>query len=503
MSDNLDSGKQVSGSTSDVHATYACNKETNQGRGIQVGNNLANKFTSSFASKLSPTSLVKDNLWKLVANVPNNVDYDIWIPLASLHEVNDRMKNSLYGYIIGERLAFPVVEWFMRNNWKKYALEKVTLVKVSLLKDELLNVPVWVKFHDVPMVAYIPDGLSLMATKTSTLMMLHFDQLVMAVPNMEENGYTKETIRIEYEWEPLCCSTCLIFGHSIDDCLKATKRVVNRVDKDKGRSSGADDEGFIEVKKKKLGGNNGGNSSKRASTTSTLPSGNGTFSLSNSFKVLKVDDPANMEVESCNKASMSSVQEEGQSATPLVEKINMFEKHILEGTCLLVDDDGKPLKKSRVGYGTKSLLEQYRETYGNVEYDYDPYDDDLYEDHEVLVAETFHEQTDDELTKKEVKQMEADDQAIQTILIGFPEDIYAAVDSCETGQEIWLRVQQMMKGSVIGVQEKKAKLFNEWERFTSTDRESINSYYHRFLKLRMTSKETNIFHKRLPTTLSF
>ncbi|GKE22679.1 hypothetical protein Tco_1434191, partial [Tanacetum coccineum] len=33
---------------------------------------------------------------------------------------------------------------------------------------------------------------------------------------------------------------------------------------------------------------------------------------------------------------------------------------------------------------------------------------------------------------KEVKQMEVDDQAIQIILIGLPEDIYATVDSCET-----------------------------------------------------------------------
>ncbi|GJU72421.1 hypothetical protein Tco_1263826 [Tanacetum coccineum] len=47
-----------------------------------------------------------------------------------------------------------------------------------------------------------------------------------------------------------------------------------------------------------------------------------------------------------------------------------------------------------------------------------------YPDREVLVAETFHEQTDDELTEKEVKQMEADDQAIQIILVGLPEDIY-------------------------------------------------------------------------------
>ncbi|GJT44179.1 hypothetical protein Tco_0952894 [Tanacetum coccineum] len=76
-------------------------------------------------------------------------------------------------------------------------------------------------------------------------------------------------------------------------------------------------------------------------------------------------------------------------------------------------------------------------------------------DREVPVAETFHEQTDDELTKKEVKKMEADDQAIQTILMGLPEDIYTAVDSYETAKEIWLHVQQMIKGSDIGIQEKK------------------------------------------------
>nr|GEY61972.1 reverse transcriptase domain-containing protein [Tanacetum cinerariifolium] len=46
----------------------------------------------------------------------------------------------------------------------------------------------------------------------------------------------------------------------------------------------------------------------------------------------------------------------------------------------------------------------------------------------VPVNETFHVQTDDELTEKELKQIEADDQAIQTILPGLLEDIYPAVD---------------------------------------------------------------------------
>nr|GEY51146.1 hypothetical protein [Tanacetum cinerariifolium] len=79
---------------------------------------------------------------------------------------------------------------------------------------------------------------------------------------------------------------------------------------------------------------------------------------------------------------------------------------------------------------------------------------------EVPVKETFHVQTDDELTEKELKQIETDDQAIQTILLGLPEDIYA--------------------------DEKKAKLLNEWERFTSNEGESIESYYHRFLNRHVT-----------------
>nr|GFA48134.1 hypothetical protein [Tanacetum cinerariifolium] len=49
----------------------------------------------------------------------------------------------------------------------------------------------------------------------------------------------------------------------------------------------------------------------------------------------------------------------------------------------------------------------------------------------------------DELSERELKQIEADDQAIQTILLGLPEDIYAAVDSCETAQEIWLRTKDL------------------------------------------------------------
>nr|GEY38563.1 retrovirus-related Pol polyprotein from transposon TNT 1-94 [Tanacetum cinerariifolium] len=96
---------------------------------------------------------------------------------------------------------------------------------------------------------------------------------------------------------------------------------------------------------------------------------------------------------------------------------------------------------------------------------------------EVPMNETFHVQTDDELTEKEPKQIEADDQAIQNILLGLPEDIYAA--------------------------EKKAKLFNEWERFTSNERESIESYYHRFLKFMNDLKRNIHFPEKIAINLKF
>ncbi|GKD95216.1 hypothetical protein Tco_1375053 [Tanacetum coccineum] len=111
--------------------------------------------------------------------------------------------------------------------------------------------------------------------------------------------------------------------------------------------------------------------------------------------------------------------------------------------------------------------------------------------------------TDDELTATEAKQVEADDQSIQTILTGLPEDIYAAVDSCNSAKEIWLRVQQMMKGTDIRVQEKESKLLNELERFTSIEGESIESYYHRFVKLMNDLDINQLTPKKIACNLKF
>ncbi|GJY80374.1 hypothetical protein Tco_0493125 [Tanacetum coccineum] len=333
--------------------------------GSATKNGCEHEIPASYANKLSPTSLTKANLRKLDANVLNDADYDIWLPLASVHEVNNRMKNLLYSYFICKRLAFLIMEWFVRNNWEKCRLKIVTLVKGFLFfkfssiegVDSVLR-DVWVKFNNVALVSYTSDGLSLIAMKIGTLMMIDShtnsmcleswgrssyarimieinacndfsDKMVMIVPDLEGKGYTKETIRVEYD------------------------------------------------EKKKFGGNNG--CSKNFKLVLVKPKTHYRPKAKQS-----TEGASHKTNPSISKKNVSTSEEE-QSSTPLVEKINIFKKQLVEGKCLLVDDDSKPLEKvnysgdqgskdevesvdnemtsylslkpSRVGYGTKSLLE--------------------------------------------------------------------------------------------------------------------------------------------------
>nr|GEU36853.1 reverse transcriptase domain-containing protein [Tanacetum cinerariifolium] len=166
----------------------------------------------------------------------------------------------------------------------------------------------------------------------------------------------------------------------------APKRVVNKVDKGMGGSSRADDEEVSPKTAPSVGKKNvsmARNSLKTTSKTNALTSVSGIFSLSNSFEALSLD---NLGTEEVNKASTFG---------------------LMEGKCVIVNDEGNPLemvdysgehgsenevehvdneiasflasKPSGVGYGTNILLEQWKETHENTDYDHDPYNDDMYE----------------------------------------------------------------------------------------------------------------------------
>ena len=42
----------------------------------------------------------------------------------------------------------------------------------------------------------------------------------MAIPLEDGTGYTREVIKVEYEWKPPHCTNCKIYGHTNDKCSK-------------------------------------------------------------------------------------------------------------------------------------------------------------------------------------------------------------------------------------------------------------------------------------------
>ncbi|GKE83635.1 hypothetical protein Tco_1557377, partial [Tanacetum coccineum] len=108
-------------------------------------------------------------------------------------------------------------------------------------------------------------------------------------------------------------------------------------------------------------------------------------------------------------SSFMNIDNNGEfaSTTPIGEKIDKIEQKICEGKLRLLDNDGNPLVPTGIvesdsevevvfdetanlristsgkdgsdkGYGTNSLLEQWRDSYQDND-DYGPYDDDMYE----------------------------------------------------------------------------------------------------------------------------
>ncbi|GJS06369.1 putative reverse transcriptase domain-containing protein [Tanacetum coccineum] len=268
------------------------------------------------------------------------------------------------------------------RNRSKYGLVKSMLNSSKDGLDAMLENGSW-------FIPFNKDGLSVIATKlgtpltldsyTSNMCMQSWDMssyaramielranvelkdtIIVSMPKLFGEGFYMCTIRVEYELKPPSCSSCNVFGHVLNECLKS---IISDVEKNlkNPRQAARDAIASKEV------------------------------SNSNPFDVL------------------NSVEKDND----LVERIDKIERQIIDGKLTLVDDDENPLPKvvstenadsdSEVedvvddhvvfmesiglkhgadsGYGTNSLLEQGRTTPRDD--DYDPYDDDLYEIHDM------------------------------------------------------------------------------------------------------------------------
>ncbi|GKE11507.1 hypothetical protein Tco_1415058 [Tanacetum coccineum] len=136
---------------------------------------------------------------------------NISIPYKVVGKVSTCFEHTLYGYFIGKSMAFPVVEYYARNNWSKHGLKRLLFFKFDT------HVGLEVKFHDVPIQVFKEDGISLIATFIEADLV---DVVTIGIPSLTREGFTKETIRVEYELRPPRCDRCKRFGHVHKHCPK-------------------------------------------------------------------------------------------------------------------------------------------------------------------------------------------------------------------------------------------------------------------------------------------
>ncbi|GKD12798.1 ARID DNA-binding domain-containing protein [Tanacetum coccineum] len=329
--------------------------------------------------------------------------------------------------IVTQKVAYPVVANYVRNTWGKYGLVRsmfssstglfsfqfssmdgldamlengpwfirnnpLILKKwhpdENLLKEDVSTVPVWVKLHGVPITAFSEDGLSAIATKLGTPLMLDSytsdmcmqswgrssyakvmvelkadvelkDNIVVAMPKITREGHYTCNVRVEYEWKPPRCSSYKVFRHVHEECTKnigaGEKKTVKKPSQTSrgvpvGLKMGFKPQKEYQPVTKNPNASSSGNKKKGVEPTIEV-------SILNPFDVLNsVDNDGefgtnggtnnlvNNEATSSGSSFMN-IDNDGEcvSNTPIGEKIDKIKRQIGEGKLRLLDNDGNPL----------------------------------------------------------------------------------------------------------------------------------------------------------------
>ncbi|GJX69155.1 beta-caryophyllene synthase [Tanacetum coccineum] len=173
---------------------------------ITTGNAPGKSSYANVTGKLSGKKLNISTLFTPGAN-----EIDVVVSVGFIRAISDRFANTAYGFFLGKRVAYPVVANYVRNTWGKYGIARSKfsssiglfsfqfssmdgldvmlengpwfirnnplILKIwhpdeNLLKEDVSTIPVWVKLHGVPVTAFSDNGLSVIATKLGTPLML-------------------------------------------------------------------------------------------------------------------------------------------------------------------------------------------------------------------------------------------------------------------------------------------------------------------------------------------
>ncbi|KAM0043987.1 putative RNA-directed DNA polymerase [Helianthus debilis subsp. tardiflorus] len=236
-------GLDYGGDSSNVfHANHSTTNPSSEGDILNVMDNLGNKeksdvFNTTFAEKLKGGIKPNKVNFRFLKNEVKQGNADVTIPLESVKKVQEKCSNVLYGYFLDKRLAFPVVEYFVKNRWNKYGFQKSMMnakgffffkfdsregmeqvlhdgpwlirnvpiflkpwsSETEIKKEEFKKIPVWVKMHDVPLAAYTEDGLSLIASRIGSPKFLDNETSNMCLESWGRSSYARAVIELDAE----------------------------------------------------------------------------------------------------------------------------------------------------------------------------------------------------------------------------------------------------------------------------------------------------------------
>ncbi|XP_074266808.1 uncharacterized protein LOC141590095 [Silene latifolia] len=208
-------------------------------------------------------------------------------------------KNSVYGFILGANPPVEVVEGFLKRLWSNYPIDKISfcangvfLVRfrtsqarqqilqqgqflfdnkplivrpwdegVALEKEDIKEVPVWVKIFNLPLkfwgkclprIARIMGKFVRCDDATQGKTRLSFARVMIDVPfgqpipesvKFRDVDGSTISLKVEFEWKPLLCTQCQGVGHEAAKCRKGKKdgkkdipqKTVNQVGKKQWR----------------------------------------------------------------------------------------------------------------------------------------------------------------------------------------------------------------------------------------------------------------------------
>ncbi|GKA77384.1 glucomannan 4-beta-mannosyltransferase 9-like protein [Tanacetum coccineum] len=309
---------------------------------------------------------------------PRGNGIDVVVSVDSIHAISERFANTAYGFSKGREwhTLFSIEgldamlengPWFIWNNpliLKKWHLDE------NLLKEDFSTVPLWVKLHGVPVTAFSEDGLSAIATKLGTPLMLDSYTSNMCMQSWGRSSFARVMIELRADVElkdNIVVAMPKITREGHYTCAGEKKTVKKPSQTSRGVSKGV--EPTIEVSNSNLFdvlnsvdhdvkfGTNGG--------TTNLVNNEATSSGS-SF--MNIDN---------NREFASNIP---IVPTGIVESDSKVKVVFDETSNLRISTSGKD--GSDKGYGTNSLFEQWRDSYPDTD-DYDPYDDDMYENHDL------------------------------------------------------------------------------------------------------------------------